>query len=983
MSKRLDSILIIFLAVVILPSAISWSIEFTDPTETSGSYINRNYSIANVTSSAPNTTYIYIELFSSGGGHYDGYGIYDSNEAFHQFENIMDGTYYFNATATDNETNTNYTETRNVTIDTTYPAITYVESTDNGTIDRTNLMINVSANDTYLSNISVYIYNSTLDNINYTMTDQDTYLINYSENIVDGEIYYFNATACDMAGNCNSTETWNVTIDTYTNTAPYTNMNMPLNGSYHNTSIITLNATAYDDESDNMTVWIYGDDTLLNTTENVINGTEITFEWDAISEGVHNWTVIANDGAENSTYVYYNFVVDTTPPSIEFILPQPNVTYNITMIIIDINSTGNNTWFFNGTDNQTYEGTPINITFNTENNTLYAYTNDTAGNFNMTEVTFYINMTTDIAGPIITINSPSPQENTVNISLNITLDENGTCVYNIDDASENITMDTSDNISFDAMNNNLTEGNHTVRFYCNDTIGNWNDNSMDFYIDITPPNITFNHPSSDGLTINTSNITFNITVIELNLENLTFNLYNSTGSLVNDTISNTSEITIGISDLSNGIYYYNATAYDTVGNSNSTNVRNITINVTAPIVTPPDDGGDDGGGSHRSRGGGGGTYYLPATNQSSNTSGEDSMKIYWSTLPAGNRIVTNEKRDIPIDSLSILLINRIDDRSGIEIYSRNSNPFDENIRTKIFKYVIINTSIEGAYIEKVEIKFRIDKVWLKENNISMEDVTLYGYDGSKSVWNSANTSKITDDGSYAYYSSTSAQLLSLAIGGKIEQPISELSISNLSNSSNVEKIGGESISLNIGNVGKKSILRSIIDAISGDDGQDENITENSTRYKQSITKDTQFLLIAILSSIMMLAIGTVSGVLIYRNISARREFEEQQAPEHKVKAKKIISYIEEPASTGRIVSTANNTQTESKIKPLPGPELYIRKVDQLLLQCEYALDGGKTEDAKKYYAEAKDIYLHSRLNYEQKSKIYDKIMALSSRVNKR
>jgi len=921
--------------------------------------------------------------------HHDGYGVYGSNEneVFRQFENQIDGIYYFNATAEDNETNINYTETRNVTVDLTYPIINYAELTDNGTIDREYIIINLTANDTYLNNITINIYNSTFDNINQTVTDQTEFLLNYSDNIIDGETYYFNATACDKAGNCNNTiETWNVTININTNAAPYIILNTPLNDSYHNESMVIINISIYDDDLNNMTLYIYGDDVLINTTENEINGTEITYEWNTAGEGIHNWTAIANDGTENSTNGYYYFTIDTIYPSIEIVSPQ-NITYDNATVLINISSDGDNTWFFNGTDNETYT-IPTYITFPEGNNTIYAYTNDTAGNFNMTEVTFYINTTsnaTNNTAPTITINSPANDSytNIENITLNLTI---------YDDDLDNMTAwFYGDSTSLDTRENQTngteiiyewttpSEGIHNWSIILDDGTENSTYGYYYFTIDTTAPVITFNQPSSNPATSNSSSIIFNITVSESYLRNITFTIYNSTGSLINSTIQNTSESTITISDLSNGTYYYNATAYDIAGNSNITDTRNITVNTTTVIIVPPpDDGGDDGGGGRGSRGGGGRSTYFPTINLTSNTSGEDSMKIYWSTLPAGNRVITNEKKDIPIDSLTILLINNTNNRSYIEIYSKNNNPYKEEIKTKIFKYVIINTSINESNVEKLEIKFRVDKKWLEENNISREEIILYEYNKSNPGWTPINTSKGNEDTSYVYYSSISTQLSSLAIG-QIEKPVIK-PITNTSTSGNsnqtIEKIVGESISVNTDE--KIGLFKSIGQALFG--------TGNSTRSKISeisINKDTQFSIIVIISSVMMLIVGIVSGVLIFRNLSAKKELEQDQTPVRKLKVKKIISYIEEPSSASKVVSTVSISKNESASKPLPSPDVYIRKIDQLLLQSEYALDSGKLEDAKKYYSEAKSIYLNSRLDYEHKSKIYDKIMILSGKLNRK
>lgn len=71
------------------------------------------------------------------------------------------------------------------------------------------LPINVTANDTNLANITIYIYNSTGSLINSSYTESSPNYVN--KTLYYDDTYFFNATACDIANNCNSTETRNVT----------------------------------------------------------------------------------------------------------------------------------------------------------------------------------------------------------------------------------------------------------------------------------------------------------------------------------------------------------------------------------------------------------------------------------------------------------------------------------------------------------------------------------------------------------------------------------------------------------------------------------------------------------------------------------------------------------------------------------------------------------------------------------------------------
>ena len=66
----------------------------------------------------------------------------------------------------------------------------------------------------------------------------------------------------------------------------------------------------FDLDLENMTVWFYGNDVVLNVSYNVSNGTSLTYNWSGLDNGNYNWSVIANDGKANSTREYGLFIVN-------------------------------------------------------------------------------------------------------------------------------------------------------------------------------------------------------------------------------------------------------------------------------------------------------------------------------------------------------------------------------------------------------------------------------------------------------------------------------------------------------------------------------------------------------------------------------------------------------------------------------------------------------------------------------------------------
>jgi hypothetical protein len=77
-------------------------------------------------------------------------------------------------------------------------------------LNRLNFYINVSSIDTNLANISIKIYNSSNALISTQTTSTSPNYWNYTASAFG--IYKFNATACDIVNQCNSTETRQITI---------------------------------------------------------------------------------------------------------------------------------------------------------------------------------------------------------------------------------------------------------------------------------------------------------------------------------------------------------------------------------------------------------------------------------------------------------------------------------------------------------------------------------------------------------------------------------------------------------------------------------------------------------------------------------------------------------------------------------------------------------------------------------------------------
>jgi hypothetical protein len=179
-------------------------------------------------------------------------------------QGFSETTYTWNVTCVDGSGNSNTSDTKTFTIDSTNPSISYETPTesDNAYLDRNLIAINISSSDATsgLSNLTIYLYNAS--GLVYSNTSTTSpYFVNYT-GLPDGT-YYFNSTAYDAAGNENSTATRTVILDTSNPTisfaSPYTSA-----GNYSQT-YVESNISASDDNLDTITIYLYNSSGLVQS----------------------------------------------------------------------------------------------------------------------------------------------------------------------------------------------------------------------------------------------------------------------------------------------------------------------------------------------------------------------------------------------------------------------------------------------------------------------------------------------------------------------------------------------------------------------------------------------------------------------------------------------------------------------------------------------------------------------------------------------
>ena len=417
--------------------------------------------------------------------------------------------------------------TVNITAYNYYPSIIYNNNTDtSGIISRSYIIVNVSANDSDLNNLTIAIYNSTGQLINSTLTTQSNLFINYT--VPSDGIYYFNATAYDSIGQKNSTSTRNITIDRI---APNLNYISPTdNGTVARTYVyISINITELNIA--NLTIYLFNS-TGSQILSNVTYGINVVYtNFTGLSDGTYYYNATAYDLANNIGYASTaNITIYTIPPNASIISPLAgswqnknfNITYNATDALIDtcllytrngtagiwtsrgtitcgnlqnatiiVNSTGYcSVEQLNGCGVRILANNTLSNSATAERNYSIDYSGPIFGAINIHNgtistngpTTYYkgmINISVTANDSVSGINTSSCQYTTDNSNYNVADGYNGThCYTSITPGADiNINFKTTDNAS-----NTATGANKTLIY------------------DTTPPATTANANNSDGST---------------------------------------------------------------------------------------------------------------------------------------------------------------------------------------------------------------------------------------------------------------------------------------------------------------------------------------------------------------------------------------------------------------------------------------------------------------------------------------------------
>ncbi|MEK7067192.1 MAG: hypothetical protein AAB950_00100, partial [Patescibacteria group bacterium] len=575
-------------------------------TDANNSYVRRNFTIVNITTTEANVANVTIYILNSS-------GIVNQTTLatlpyYVNVTNLRNDVYYFNATLVDVANNANSSVlTRTITIDTIVPNATYASTTDSDGVNLTRgfVIVNVtSADHVGVNAILIRLFNSTQGQVNSTLntTFFTSLFVNYS-GLSDG-LWYFNASVNDSAGNENVTATRLVRIDTLVPTWEF-GATTDSNGSYVARNFTVVNVTAVEANLANITIYIINSTQIANLTTLTASPAyvNVTNLWD----GKHFFNASVKDlgGNVNST-ITRTIVIDTTVPAVTYgsqtesdgvNLTRNAIVVNVSVVEVNLNTT--NVTLHNSSggtyrSNLTVNNGTFFINFTNVDDGLYTFNitvNDSAGNRNLTVGSRTLRV--DLTMPLISFGSATDSDgdnysrNFTFINVSVTEANEANITFTLWNTTS-LVNETTNVSAIRSLNiTNLRDGTYTFNVTVKDFANQKNETgSRTVILDVTPPNMSYGTGTeSDGTALTRTNIVVNISAhdVTVGLTNITIYLYNGT-TIVNTSTGTGASLWINHSGLVNATYTFNGTASDRVNNRNLSLGSRIIVLATSPLV---------------------------------------------------------------------------------------------------------------------------------------------------------------------------------------------------------------------------------------------------------------------------------------------------------------------------------------------------------------------------------------------------------------
>ncbi|MBR9704453.1 hypothetical protein GOV12_03520, partial [Candidatus Pacearchaeota archaeon] len=567
-------------------------------TQDNYSNLSQNFIYVNVSVNETNEANITFGLYNSSGD--VNITIFTDLTRTINWTGLSDGNYSYNVSIYDESLQFNFTETRDITLDTTPSEVT-LNFPQNTSYNYTNILFNVSTNE-----ISYCNYSVDLGSTNYSMNTTDNFNFNSTQNLTGGNysvIYY----CYDLLNNLNNSMNISFTVDFTYPLIEYSGGTLG-NNSNVSQSFIFVNVTVNETNEVNISFRLHDSDSQVNLTTYTDNGR--TINWTGLNDGNYSFNVTTTDIVSNINTTETRYVIlDDTYPNANLSLPLngsitgdtiQNLTVNLsdnieldnaTLFVINSSDSIINQTAFNLSSSIYFLGIVYNFSYDGDFEWFYRVV-DIAGNSNDTE-NFSITIDTSFPGVEFGFGTQLAGANLTDdfIYVNVSVNENNEANITFRLFNSTNTVNTT-NYSTPVRTINWTNlPNEKYRYDVTvyDTFDRMNATELrTINLDNTNPNANLSTPLNETFTgITTQNLTVNLSD-NIELDNATLFILNSSDSIINQTTQNLSGTTyfLGIiyEFLYDGLFQWFYRVFDISGNFIDTSNYTIRLDTAFPQI---------------------------------------------------------------------------------------------------------------------------------------------------------------------------------------------------------------------------------------------------------------------------------------------------------------------------------------------------------------------------------------------------------------
>jgi hypothetical protein len=505
-------------SVTITCDSIAPVVSFVSPdTPVNDSSIGLDYFDVNVSVVESNFKNITFDLYNSLGVSVESQTFTDGTRDY-RFSGLSTGIYYYNVTVYDQVNQVGFTEIRDIYVDSENPLIEFsgVTLTSGVVVSTDTINIDVTVTEPNEANITFSLSGAQVREV-FDISGRRS----VSWSLLPEGFYEYNVTVYDIFGNKNFTETRNVTLDRSDPIVSYEN-GVEVDDTYFARNWIFVNVS-------------YIESFYKNTTFELWNSTGLVANWETTSDVEYNFTGLSDaeywynvticDVADNcGSSATQKITLDNQNPVVDFSSGTVADNLNFSRDWIFVDSVVIETNFENITFEAFMNGASVGIQTFTDGTREYNFTGlssdlydynitvyDKAGNRGVS-TTRTIGL--DYVGPSISITSPQPKaygngtDMALTYSVNDVISSLDVCWFNVNDGV-NTTVDCAGSSQF-----TVGDGQHTVKFYSNDTFGNLGSSQVTFLVSTAGPAVTLSEPVDDTFYSVATNAFFNYSTVD-------------------------------------------------------------------------------------------------------------------------------------------------------------------------------------------------------------------------------------------------------------------------------------------------------------------------------------------------------------------------------------------------------------------------------------------------------------------------------------